>query len=606
MLRLWRLSVAAGLVTCISSLAAQERGFEHVADYRGVGATLTTTVGPGRQKDALYASYIYGAGEFHILQIDPDTAKTQVFPSPLPTEQGAYGMVVGPDKKMYFGTLPNAHLMELDPRGNQIQDLGRPSPTEEYIWDLCVGSDNQIYGSTFPNAKLIRYDPATHRMSDLGRLDPAQQYARSIAASRDGFIYAGIGSSAANIAAYQISTGERREILNLNPSVAGFAQVYATSRGTAYAQLNGQHYRLQQWTATRVSDNDAEMAAQKNQLADGRSVVVTGRMLQVNDPSGGQPHTLQLDYGGGKLSISRLAANPAGDVYGSTAMPLRLFQVHAKTREITTLGEFGKGELYSAIYLSPYFYMTAYSAQAPLLRFDPRMAIVSSGPGQNPVSVHYSGEDDGWRPKAITIGPDGRIYVGAEPGYGRLGGALVAWDPASNSAKLFATPVQDQSVEALTTWKNLLVGGSSIRGGAGTQPTQKQAVLFLWDPATTRVIYSTVPVPGADSITSLISMPNGIIFGVAGNALFAFNAAQRAVIPMAQAPSLNSPVYGALVAGPDGRVWGLDQNDVFAIDPSQRKTYMQGHCPCQITAGVGLVGNSIYFACGASVWRYTP
>jgi hypothetical protein len=607
----------------VSPLAAQQRGFEHVADYVGVGATLATTVGPGPEngQDQFYASYIYGAGAFQIVRVDPDSRKTKVFESPVPTEQGAYGLVVAPDHKLYLGSLPNAHLMELDPDGDAIHDLGRPSSTEEYIWNLCVGSDGALYGGTFPNAKLIRYDLTTKQMTDLGRMDPTQQYTRTVAASGDGFVYAGVGSAIANIAAYQIATGQKRAILNPNPPVTGFAQVYTGPSGIVYAELNGKYYRLQQWQAIPISAGDAEKADEHNTLRDGRGVQLNGLDLQVTAKgarqqnnitqlSTAQPNVVAkanavpLNYRGGKLPISRIVCTH-NEIHGSTAMPLRLFRIQAATKALSEVGEFGKGELYSALYSAPYLYMANYAAEAPLLRFDPEKPVSTQGPDQNPTLVHFQGEDDGWRPKAMIAGPDGRVYVGAEPGYGQLGGTLVAWDKASNTAIQFPGLVQDQSIESLTTWKNLIVGGSSIRGGSGTPPTQQEAKLFLWDPATKKKIFEVVPVPGADSITNLIAMPNGLIFGFAGNTPFAFNPGQPVVIPMGSGP-VNSPIYASLSVAPDGRIWGLQPDALFVIDPGQRQVSVLAHAPCEITAGAGMIGRSYYFACGAAVWRYTP
>lgn len=65
----------------------------------------------------------------------------------------------------------------------------------------------------YPGCKLVRYDPKTAKLEDLGRMDPTEQYGRWIVGSKDGFMYMAIGTSKANIAAFNVKTGEHREIL---------------------------------------------------------------------------------------------------------------------------------------------------------------------------------------------------------------------------------------------------------------------------------------------------------------------------------------------------------------------------------------------------------
>jgi outer membrane protein assembly factor BamB len=144
-------------------VASEGATFTVLASSRGTGMILNAVVGPGPApgSERLYRSYTYVDGEFDLVAIDPETGEHTVFPSPIPGEEGAWALAVGPDGNLYVGTDDFAHLCRLDPRTGELVDLGRPSPSEDYIWQLALASDGRLYGGTYPSAKLIRYDPAT-------------------------------------------------------------------------------------------------------------------------------------------------------------------------------------------------------------------------------------------------------------------------------------------------------------------------------------------------------------------------------------------------------------------------------------------------------------
>ncbi len=69
-----------------------------------------------------------------------------------------------------------------------------------------------------------------------------------------------------------------------------------------------------------------------------------------------------------------------------------------------------------------------------------------------------------------------------------------------------------------------------IRGGNGTQPRAKEAALFLWDTAKRRKVFECVPVPGEPDIWNLAAGNDGLVYGTAGQTLFAFDPETRAMV----------------------------------------------------------------------------
>lgn len=593
--------------------AASSGVLAHLATYRGLGGVLATVAGPGPApgSERLYQSYIYIGGTLDLVSIDPETGEHQVFEAPVKGESGAWALVAGPDGRIYLGTLPHAHLLRLDPATGEFVDLGRPSESEQYIWQLANGADGRLYGCTYPSAKLVRYDPAMGRSEDLGRMDPVEQYARHVAASDDGFVYVGIGTSAAHLVAYELATGEHRDVLPEAYRVTGTAIVYRGEDGLVYAQAGGQAFRLDRWQVVPVAA-EAARRAPANRLRDGRMVDVAGSTVRVRDPRSGAEQVHPFRYTGKTIDVFRLGLGPDGRLYGSSVLPIHFFRVDPLAGGLEEIGRLGGGEFYSFLQLGSWLLGAAYGGDAPLMRYDPWRPFAPGRDAQsNPVLVTYEGQDSGWRPMAMVAGPDGKVYLGAVAGYGLLGGPLVIWDPATDRVQSFHHVVRDQSVVSLAVAGGLIVGGTTIGGGGGSRPTQREAKLFLWDPATQQKLFECVPVLGAGQITDLITAPNGRVYGIATAAaaadqaiLFAFDPPARQVVHTAALPFARA-IYNSVAIAPDGRAWGLADRGIFAIDLESGRVQLVAETPERITAGFAFDGQNLYFACGPAIYRYT-
>ncbi len=595
------------LLLAAGSLWAQAGRFEQLVTYKGLGALVASSVGPGPVENSqrLYLSYLYVSNTIDVVGVDPDTGEFQVFANPAPTESGARCMVLGPNGRLYLGTLPAAHFLELDPKAGTLKDLGRPSRTEQYIWDVAFGPDARLYGATYPQSKLVRYDPATGALEDLGRMDPVEQYAHYVAGSDDGFMYVGIGTSKANIAAYEISTGEHREILPVEFQTVGQASVYRGQDGNVYGQLGSRYFRLKGWSCTPIAAAEASPAVTRNRMADGRTVSVSGRTIRVTDPRTRGTTERRFEYPGNDLSIFRVGFGPDGVLYGSSVLPIHLLKWDAENAAIPELGDLGGGEIYSFLARGQQLLMAGYGSLAPLMIWEPGKPFNLDAGEKNPVLVNFNGSDGGWRPQALINGPGNRVYIGSVAGYGKLGGPLTVWDVASGAVDGYPHLVKDQSVISLTVWKDLVVGGTTTGGGGGSHPTEKEAKIFLWHPERREKLFETVPVPGASSVNDLIAAPNGLVYGFAGGTLFVFDPEAREVKHTGKAP-FSSTIYNSVALGTGGKIWGLTSSGIFSIDPETNDVKLVARSPKSITGGFATRGDAIYFICGSQLWRWAP
>lgn len=589
---------------------AQPSGtFELIAKYHGIGGPVATIVGPGPTpgSERFYVSYLYYTHTLEVLSIDPDTGNTEVFRGPAPEEEGARNVAAGPDGNLYFGTVEHARFLKLDPRKKTFTDLGRPSATETFMWDVTFGSDNRLYGVTYPNCKLVRYDPATGRNEDLGRLDATEQYARWIASSKDGFLYIGIGSSNPNIAAYEISTGKHREILPPASGSVGFSRVYRGADGNVYGTRNDHVFQLRQWTATELAAGRAYPAATPNAMRDGRVLSVSGGngglVLTSIAPKTHIQHVMQVHYEGSELSLFRIGFGPDGTLYGSSALPVHFIKIDVKSRHWDEIGDLGGGEIYSFLIHKQRLLMGGYSSLSPLMSYQPEAPFHPAEGSGNPTLVRFQDSDSAWRPQAMVEGPDGNVYVGAVAGYGKIEEPLVEWNVESQSVRLHRDVVEGQSITSLATWNNFIIGGTSIEGGGGSHPTQKEARLFMWDTKAHRVEFAIVPVPNAPSITDLIAVPDGRVYGIAANTLFVFDPKTRRITSREPLP-FTHVTFNSIGVDKKGTIWGLAEDGIFAIRPGENKAMLIAHSPQKITGGFALRCNEVYFISGALVYRY--
>ncbi|MGH7230962.1 MAG: hypothetical protein ACREJU_06320 [Nitrospiraceae bacterium] len=577
--------------------------FQCMATHRGIGAVLASLVGPGPRpgSERFYQSYIYG-NRLDIVAVDPDSGDYETFSSPVPGENGAWALAWGPDGNLYVGTLPHARLFQLDPRAGTLADVGRPSDSEEYIWKLALGADGKLYGGTYPSAKLIRYDPATGRSDDLGSMDPTEQYAVSIAGSDDGFIYIGIGYGTAHLIAYNIASDHHRDILPVQYQTTGAVYVRRHGDGRVYAGVAGQSFQVQGWTLDIVDATQVPAVPFANRLLDGRLVVQAGDgTVRVFDPQTNTTTERPFRYAGKDLDVFRLGRGPDGMLYGSGYMPARFFRVDPSTGELEDLGILGDGEFYNFLEHGRSLVGATYAGMSPLMVYDPNRPFApGKGADANPFFVDFPGQVVSWRPIAMINGADGHVYVGAQADYGKLGGPLTVWDPATNQVEIYHHLIPDQSVVSLATVQGWVIGGTTIHGGGGSHETEEKATLFIWDPMTKQTIFRT-PV-NASTITNLIAASGDRIYGFADATLFVFEpTSRRLTMTSSLIPDL---IYNSVALDPEGVIWGVSREGIFTIDPATDVAQLLANAPERITAGFAVQWPSLYYASGPKICRY--
>ena len=599
----------AGCVLC----SAQPQGsgsFEHIASYRALGGLMATAIAPGPAPGSqrVYASYLYDDITFDVIAIDPRDGSAQVFHNPVPGEFGARNLAVAPDGGVYFGTLPHAHFMRLDWKTRRMIDLGRPSASEQYIWDTTFGPDGKLYGVTYPECRLVSYDPASGKLADLGRMDPTEQYGRWIVNGHDGYLYMGIGTARANVAVYDTHSGQMREILPKDAQIVGTAKPYLGIDGKVYATIGDRLFVLSGFTIHEIDAKQHVPELHENKLRNGDLVSLTAHegMMQLRNPKTGRETSLPVGYQGEPQEIFRIGFGPKGSLYGSSILPAHLVRVDFGARTVRNVGLLGGGELYSLLALQGRIAMGAYAGLSPIMSYDPAQPF-HPAPEGNPSFANFDGSDEHWRPQAMIEGPHGLLYVGGTAGYGQLEGPIVVWDGKSARAQAYGNLVHNQSVISLAVWGDEIVGGTTTEGGGGSHPTEKDADVFFWDPATHKLLWKIAPVPGARLVTDLITSRSGLVYGIAvaddTNTLFSIDPERHAILSTQVLPFQSVP-YNSVATDGHGTIWGLGDTGVFRIDNQSHRAVVVAQSPVRISAGLALRGRKLYFVSESEVYCY--
>ena len=600
------LSLLGCLVVALCASAGDSGRFESLGVPVRVGGLKACIAGPdGRGGEALYFNFNQTGGKLFLVQVDPETGRARQFNAP--AGPGAWAFISGPDDCIYLGTWDGGLILRFDPGqpDKGIQVIGRPAASESYLWQFDVGKDGKLYACTYPGAKLVSYDTKSGAMEDLGRMHPTEMYARSVAVGPNGKVYVGIGTVVGDLVVFDPATRQHRSLLPQGlRGAAGWTAVGVSRQGdgNVYATFGTNLMRLDDETPTRVA---ALPSGPPIKLRDGRVVSAIDRgRFTLRDPRTGRTVERRFEYSANGDSIFVVGVGPSNCVYGSTVLPMEIFRYSPAANRSEHLGGMTGGEVYSMLERAGKLYLCYYPG-AVMNLYDPAKPLWKHGVGPDCNPVNFGGVGDGHlRPRAMVYGPDGLIYVGSEPPYGQLGGAIGVWDPKQNrTIENYRHVITNQSIVSLA-WEpgsGLIFGGSGNYGGGGTRSVEKEAKFFAFDPKRRQKVFETVLVPGARNYPATFAA-NGKVFTTAGDTLLVFDPGTRKVVRTV--PLTGASVEISLGQLPDGRLVGLTSKGVYVLDPESGSLVHTAKAPVHVRCGFALVDNAVYFGSGAELWRY--
>jgi outer membrane protein assembly factor BamB len=430
-------------------------------------------------------------------------------------------------------------------------------------------------------------------------------YARNLAVGSNGKVYVGIGTAKGDLVVFDPATRTHHSILLKDlPDAPGAGTVLPTRRsdGRVYAAFGSSLLRIDDEAVTRVP---AAPDLPPLKLRDGRVVAAFGRgTFSLRDPRTGQVVERTFKYAGAGDQIFVVGVGPGGTIYGSTAMPLVVFRYDPRAGHSELLGDMTGGEVYSMLEDAGKLYLCYYGG-AVMNLYDPAKSAWKFGTGADCNPISFGGVGDGHlRPRAMIRGPGGLIYIGSEPPYGQLGGALGVWDPHQNKTiENYRNLVTNQSIVSLAyePKSGLIFGGSGNWGGGGTHPTEKEAKFFAFDPRQKRKVFEAALVPGAGNYPATCAA-DGKVFTTVGDRLFVFDPQAMRVVRTNSLPGAQAEI--SLDRHRSGLLVGLTGQAVYALDPVKGELVHTAPAPTYINCGFALTDEAVYFGSGSALWRY--
>lgn len=619
-------------------------------------------VGSENGKAVIYTLF-KGRGEVPATFAVIDALSREVVRSyPLPGVEAAWGVKVATDGRVYIGTHYDGGLYRYTPGTNSFEHLGRFG-SETHVFSLVAGPNGTMYAGTYPGGRLYEFDPADGQIRDMGQLDPEQRYVRSLAydAARN-ILYAGVGGSKSRVFKINLTDGTKKELLG--ERIPGGGDTYTWPYGLSFVQdrlfvkmSNGdlliiraeddavEYYNpagmdihseraieipgqpgkaLFSYASDYYVYDSATISFQKltgvedgTNFADGRFIdlaspewpgltfVAVGRHgnIEYYNPTTGAAYALPASYSAPTL-IQSIHNGPDGNIY--VAGYMSGFTAYNPTdgtlSETNTLGQ-----VESSAIRNGHMLIGAY-AGSRVLDFDPALPWSDTNPVQLFDLRPYAQD----RPFAMEYAADrDQLFVGNVPVPSSLQGALAAYDFRTGQLEVFNNLIPNQSIVSLLYKDGLLYGGSTIFGGLGTSgPTETEGKLFIFDPATKKIVYQTVPVAGRKGVTGLTLGPDGLIWGVAEDNIFKFDPNTRKVVSkIAKLRRYKTDgtvwTYGFLQPGLDGNMYGTSRGLFFMVKPATMEFILLN----------GSYGNylnrdeygTFYFSDNsADLWSYTP
>lgn len=569
----------------------------------------------------------------------------------LPSTDGAWDLTFSTDGWLY---IPGAKgkLYRHFPGTSQVEDLGIALHGETTIWNLASGKNGEIFGATYPGCRVFRFHP-NDGFIDIGRgpLVKGENYVRSLAYyEKTGKLYAGVGSHA-DLIELNPENGTKRSILPIEFKNKEFVYSLEIVEGQGnsdkmLAQItNGSFtlvydlkydkfdYQIDEIDMKAVSQTDANnriyytfnsglfsrnLSIPRQDpiklLNDVGSAIAfkykenkiyllnTDAMLVVVDLLTKNTTKHQLKVPGQPISLQSIMKGPDGRIWSGGYLAGGHAAYDPKTGQISAYPGLHQTEGMAVHGNSIYF---GIYPKGQLYEYDTRLEwnIKNSNP-------KFIGQiTDQSRPFAVLSDKkSGKVFFGMVPEYGKLGGALITYNPSVSELKSFGPIIPEQSIVSLTYANGLLWGGTSVSGGLGIMPTTKFPKLFSWDIEQEKIIDEIIPVKGANAITTLIVGHDGNIWGMAGGTLFVFNPFTKQLVKekvIYPTPQLTSHVWrdAFLIAHPSGMIYGTGSNQLFSIDPKTLDVKFLLK-PASLLAMDD--EGRLYFHRSSELWQYEP
>lgn len=611
------------LTVCLASAAIAQPGFrDHgvgapVSESRGM-VTLTTAA--GENLAIVLATDRSPRGYLLVVDLDKGATDQRWYPEGV-VNSDPFASMMSRNGRFYTGA--GKTLLEFDPNTREYLYHGIPNPQASCFVGQAFadGPSDIIYLGTYPDSRVFSFNTKTKETAEVGRLDTEEKYLNYLGVDSAGWVYGGIGTARANIAAINPETKEVRQLLPEAERKLGTAVVFSGVDGKAYGYFGENRFRLFEGKAEPIKRDEFAASVPgpfgwgvtTGVLPDKRSVRLNlpENFIEVTDPATKETRRIDLKFQSGGANITSVMAGPDGRIYGSSSHPMHFFAYDVAADKLEDYGpvnRVGGGNFCAMDVQGPYVAAASYALGIFHLYDTTKTFNGGYGDNPNPREVAHW-KSDICRPRACLAHPNGdEIMMAGFAGYGLCGGGLGIYSLKTGEATLLDHEhlILNQSTIALAALPDgNVVGSTSTEAPGGGHPLAKEAVVYILDWPTKKVVYQVAPQPDCGAIPSLVVGPDGLVYGLAFNKLFVLDPVKRQII----ANDLDLSAYGyiarpGMVVGPDKQIYAAFSNAIVKIEPGTLKHEKVADAPMGLSAGPTLHEGRLYFGSGARLWSY--
>jgi outer membrane protein assembly factor BamB len=562
----------------------------------------------GQDTPCLYATMGQTGDNLFVLQINPQTGRYHQFVADVPGSNFPTATLLTRRGTLYIGAAYSGHLFCFDPVRGMLNDLGAIHPGKAtFPCRLDEDQEGRVWIGSYGTADLTCYDAVEGMFIRYGRMDGVDMYNYPLV-NKDGTVACLIRMTRPHVVVLDPETGEKRGVGPVVTKGEGHLDLTSGEDGWLYISSSEGHFRIEGMKAIPVQAVPRSKPAPT--LPDGSTFAFADadeqlyRRLQVTSPEG-STRIHKLDYGASGSDVFCLHTGPDGCLYGSSYLPLHLFRYDPTRGDLVDLGRCSAstGEAYSMADYRGRVYISSYPG-ARVSVYDPGAPYnFGDQAGDNPRDLGRI-DDISYRPRSTLAGPLGRVWLASLPDYGMWGGPLSYYDPETSEKKAYYRIVGDGSCYTLAHLEDqqLIVVGTNIAGGSGTQPKVDQAVLFLWDYRAEKKVWTGTLDRKVTAFNGLLVGPDGRLYGTAEDnlntpVLFVFDPTSREFVAWTAIPR-GAPLDLGLQNGPDGKIYGFTRSCIYRVDPGSLAVEVIVSDNEGFTVPGPIVGKDIYFATG--------
>ncbi len=292
---------------------------------------------------------------------------------------------------------------------------------------------------------------------------------------------------------------------------------------------------------------------------------------------------------------------------GGPAFGQTFFSFQPKSNLLTSYSQVvdRTGEVYYGIPYQQKFYMISYP-EAILSVYDPsRRWSYGSTSASNPRTILHIAKEQNRPIGGIHTGPEGKMYIGTQPNYGLLGGALSVFDPVSEKINIYRNLIPNEEINTVGTDERYVYCGSDPAGGIGSKPVETQSHFFVWDPKLKKIIFdhkfATPNELGA------IAAVKGHAYFVIDNKLMVYNSTEHTLKTIYHFKENRTVPGESLKATQSGILWGILGDELARIDPEKQKVQFFPETKGRATSGLAIGSDgTVYFGSDSNIWSYHP